>query len=311
MTGSTPRRLPTWLKRNLPRGSAIHFTAELIKDLELATVCEHARCPNRMECYARKTATFMILGAVCTRRCGFCSVTTGRPKPVDVDEPRRVAEAARRLGLAHVVITSVARDDLPDGGAEHFARTVAAVRAVTKATVEVLPPDFVGNAAAIDRLLDAGPEIYNHNTETVPRLYREVRGRKADYRWTLEVFRRVRKRSPATRAKTGLMLGLGETDGELLDTLADLVDAGCQMLTLGQYLQPAPDRLPVKRYVHPEQFDRLGQAASQIGFEHVASGPFVRSSYRAGEMACQARQADRGGNPPEHSGPKQERSGPA
>jgi lipoic acid synthetase len=190
-----------------------------------------------------------------------------------------------------VVITSVTRDDLPDGGAEHFARTVLAVRRLTGATLEVLPPDFVGNPAAIDRLLDAAPEVYNHNTETVPRLYRDVRGRKADYRWTLEIFRRLRRRSPATHTKTGLMVGLGETDGELLDTLADLVDAGCEMLTLGQYLQPAPDRLPVARYLRPEQFEQLGRAARRLGFQQVASGPFVRSSYHAGQMARKAREA--------------------
>jgi lipoic acid synthetase len=291
MAESSGQHLPRWLKRDVPKGNANHFTAKLIKELQLETVCEHARCPNRMECYARKTATFMILGDVCTRRCGFCHVATGKPKPVDPEEPWRVAEAARRLGLRHVVITSVTRDDLPDGGAEHFARTVAAVRQLTGATLEVLPPDFLGNAAAIDRLLDAAAEVYNHNTETVPRLYRRVRGRKADYRWTLEIFRRVRRRSPATHPKTGLMLGLGETEEELLDTLADLVEAGCEMLTLGQYLQPAPDRLKVKRYLRPEQFDQLGRAARRIGFRQVASAPFVRSSYHAREMAGEARQA--------------------
>ena len=293
MADSTGPHLPRWLKRNVPKGNANHFTAKLIRELHLETVCEHARCPNRMECYARKTATFMILGDVCTRRCGFCHVATGKPAPVDPDEPRRVAEAAGRLGLRHVVITSVTRDDLPDGGAGHFAGTVAAVRENTGATVEVLPPDFVGNPAAIDRLLDAAAEVYNHNAETVPRLYRQVRGRKANYRWTLEIFRRVRKRSPATRTKTGLMLGLGETDEELLDTLADLVDAGCQMLTLGQYLKPAPDRLEVKRYLRPDQFDQLGRAARRIGFGQVASGPFVRSSYHARQMAEEARGVDK------------------
>jgi lipoic acid synthetase len=308
-TGSARRGLPAWLKRNVPLQNANHFTAKLIEELHLATVCEHARCPNRMECYACKTATFMILGEVCTRRCGFCRVSTGKPRPVDPDEPGRVAEAARRLGLRHVVVTSVTRDDLRDGGAEHFARTVAAVRQLTGATLEVLPPDFAGNTAAIELLLDAAPDVYNHNTETVPRLYREVRGRKADYRWTLEIFRRVRRRSPATRAKTGLMLGLGETDGELLDTLADLVDAGCQMLTLGQYLQPAPDRLPVKRYVRPEQFDRWGRAAGQIGFEQVASAPFVRSSYRARDMACRAGESDRGESQAQHGGDRTETPG--
>jgi len=288
MARSVPRDLPRWLKRNVPKGNAKHFTAGLVEELGLETVCDHARCPNRMECYARKTATFLILGDVCTRRCGFCHVAKGRPRPVDPSEPERVAEAARRLGLRHVVITSVTRDDLPDGGAEHFSRTVLAVREATGATVEVLPSDFGGNRAVVDRLVEAAPEIYNHNTETVPRLYRKVRGRKASYRWTLEMLRRVRSRSRATKTKTGLMLGLGETDQELLDAMADLLDAGCEMLTLGQYLQPSPDLLPVERYLHPDEFEALGRTARALGFKHVASGPFVRSSYHAREMAERA-----------------------
>ena len=277
-------RLPSWLKRNVPKGNANHFTANLINQLRLETVCDHARCPNRMECYAHKTATFMILGDVCTRRCGFCHVSTGKPAAVDPDEPRRVAEAARRLGLRHVVITAVSRDDLPDGGAEHFCRTVAAVRQATSATVEVLPSDLAGNLAAVDRLVDAAAEVYNHNTETVPRLFSKVRSRKSNYRRTLEIFRRIKKRSPAMKTKSGLMLGLGETEEELLDTLADLLDAGCRMLTLGQYLQPSQNQLPVERYVSPEEFDRLGHAARRMGFAQVAAGPFVRSSYHAREM---------------------------
>ena len=280
-----PKSLPRWLKRNVPRGNAGHFTARLIDELGLQTVCRHARCPNRMECYAEKTATFMILGDICTRNCGFCSVRNGRPRPVDADEPQRVADAARRLGLRHVVVTCVARDDLPDGGAGHFCRTISAVREACEATVEVLPSDFAGNTAAVDRLIEAAPDVYNHNTETVPRLFAQVRGRKADYRWTLETFRRIGRQNPAIRLKTGLMLGLGETPGELLDTLADLSDAGCRMLTLGQYLRPSPAQLPVVRYLRPEEFDELGRAARLLGFEQVASGPLVRSSYHAREMA--------------------------
>jgi lipoic acid synthetase len=276
--------LPRWLKRNVPKGDANHFTSRLVGELHLATVCEHAKCPNRMECYAQKTATFMILGDVCTRRCGFCAVAKGKTRPVEPDEPQRVAEAAARLGLAHVVITAVTRDDLPDGGAEHFCRTVAAVRAATGATIEVLPSDFDGNAAAVDLLVDAAPEVYNHNTETVPRLYRAVRGRKSVYRWTLAMFRQIKRRNPALRTKSGLMLGLGETHEELLDTLADLREAGCEMLTLGQYLQPGPEQTPVVRYVAPEEFAALGEAARRMGFSEVASGPFVRSSYHAREM---------------------------
>jgi lipoic acid synthetase len=281
---TVPKNLPRWLKRNVPKGRTLQFTAGLIGELRLATVCDHARCPNRMECYAHKTATFMILGDVCTRRCGFCSVAKGKTRPVDPGEPQRVAEAVARLGLRHVVITTVTRDDLADGGAEHFCRTVQAVRAATSATVEVLPSDFAGSRAAVDRLVAAAPEVYNHNTETVPRLYRAVRGRKADYRWTLEIFRRVKGQNPSIRTKSGLMLGLGETHEELFDTLADLLDAGCQTLTLGQYLQPAADCLPVVRYVPPDEFDALGRAARQMGFRHVSSGPFVRSSYHAWEM---------------------------
>ena len=278
-------RLPRWLKRNVPKGNANHFTARLVADMRLETVCDHARCPNRMECYARKTATFMILGEVCTRGCGFCSVATGRPKPPDADEPRRVAEAARQLGLEYVVVTAVTRDDLADGGAEHFAQTVAAVREVTGAEVEVLPSDFGGNVEAVARVVDARPAVYNHNTETVPRLYRKVRGPKSDYRWTLDMFRAIKAGDPSMKTKTGLMLGLGETEEELLDTLADLVEAGCEMLTLGQYLQPSADRLPVERYYTPDEFRRLGEAARRLGFAQVASGPLVRSSYHAKEMA--------------------------
>ena len=237
-----------------------------------------------MECYAEKTATFMILGDICTRGCRFCSVKKGKPRPIDSDEPRRVAEAAKTLGLKHVVVTCVTRDDLPDGGAEHFVRTIDAIRQATTATVEVLPSDFGGNAAAVDRLIEAAPEVYNHNTETVPRLFAEVRGRKADFRWTLEMFRRIKRKDPAIQLKTGLMLGLGESVEELFDTLADLLDAGCRMLTLGQYLQPSPAQLPVARYVPPDEFDEIGNAARQMGFTQVASGPFVRSSYHAGKM---------------------------
>jgi len=272
------------LKRNVPKGDANHFTAKLIGRLGLQTVCEHARCPNRMECYAEKTATFMILGDVCTRGCRFCSVKKGKPNPIDSGEPRRVAEAAKTLGLKHVVVTCVTRDDLPDGGAEHFVRTIADIRRATTATVEVLPSDFGGNAAAVDRLIESAPEVYNHNTETVPRLFAEVRGRKADYSWTLDMFRRIGRKNPNIQLKTGLMLGLGETVEELFDTLADLLDAGCRMLTLGQYLQPSPAQLPVVRYLPPDEFDEIGNAARQMGFTQVASGPFVRSSYHAGKM---------------------------
>jgi lipoic acid synthetase len=280
-----PRRLPTWLKRNLPAGNGNHFTARLLDELRLETVCEEAKCPNRMECWSQSTATFMILGKVCTRPCGFCSVAKGRTEALEADEPERVAEASARLGLRHVVITSVTRDDLPDGGADHFRRTVLAVRQRTGAAVEVLTPDFITCRQAVDAIVAAAPEVFNHNTETVPRLYRQVRGRKSDYRWTLGLLRRVKQLNPAIKTKSGLMLGLGETRDELLDTLCDLRDAGCDLLTLGQYLQPTPQHLPVTRYVPPAEFDELGQLARRLGFQQVASGPFVRSSYHAREMA--------------------------
>lgn len=278
-------RLPRWLKRNVPKGNANHFTATLLDELRLETVCEEAKCPNRMECWSQKTATFMILGNVCTRPCGFCSVNKGKTLALEADEPDRLAEAAMRLGLKHVVITSVTRDDLHDGGAEHFYRSVLAVRARTGATVEVLTPDFIGKTGALERVVQAAPEVFNHNTETVPRLYREVRGRKSVYAWTLELLRRVKALNPDIKTKSGLMLGLGETRDELLETLADLRDAGCDFLTLGQYLQPGLGYLPVDRYVPPAEFDELGAMARQIGFKKVASGPFVRSSYHAREMA--------------------------
>ena len=283
--GRSWQRLPKWLKRKVPKGNANHFTASLLEDLRLETVCDNAKCPNRMECYSQKTATFMVLGNVCTRPCGFCAVDKGKTQQVETDEPERLAEAAARLGLAHVVITSVTRDDLPDGGAEHFYRCVLAVRERTGAAVEVLTPDFAENYASVERVVAAAPEVFNHNTETVPRLYREVRGRKSEYRWTLELLRHIKRCNSAIKSKSGLMLGLGETHEELFDTLADLLDAGVEMLTLGQYLQPSPEHLPVVRYVPPEEFTWLGEAAQAMGFDKVASGPFVRSSYHARDLA--------------------------
>lgn len=281
-----PRRLPPWLKRELPKGNANHFTSNLLDELKLETVCENARCPNRMECYAAKTATFMILGNVCTRPCGFCAVARGKPPALpEADEPQRVAEAAHRMGLKHVVITSVTRDDLPDGGAEHYYQCVVAVREKTGASVEVLTPDFVQTKLALDRVIEAKPEVFNHNTETVPRLYRRVRGPKSDYRWTLDLLKRVKEIHPEIKTKSGLMLGLGETHEEIFEVLADLRDVDCDFLTLGQYLQPGEGYLPVVRYIPPAEFDELGAAAEKLGFTKVASGPFVRSSYHARDMA--------------------------
>ena len=279
------RRLPPWLRRQVPKGNANHFTADLLDELNLETVCDNAKCPNRMECYSQKTATFMVLGSVCTRACGFCAVSRGAPPPPQDDEPQRLAEAAVRLALKHVVITSVTRDDLPDGGAQHFHDCILAVRSRSDAAIEVLTPDFVHCKPALDKVIEAAPEVFNHNTETVPRLYARVRGPRSEYRWTLDLLRRVKQLNPSIKTKSGLMLGMGETRGELLDTLADLLDVGCDFLTLGQYLQPAVDRLlPVVRYVPPEEFADLGRVATNMGFRNVASGPFVRSSYHAREM---------------------------
>lgn len=278
------RRLPPWLRRNLEPGGGHGETAHLVAELNLETVCSSAKCPNRLECWSQRTATFMILGNVCTRPCGFCSVPKGKTEELELDEPERVAEAARRLGLQHVVITSVTRDDLPDGGADHFRRTVEAVRAATGAVVEVLVPDFIGKDGALERLMAARPDVFNHNTETVPRLYRTVRGRKSVYAWTLQLLADAKKILPSVKTKSGLMLGLGETRDELLDVCADLLDHGVDFLTLGQYLQPTLDSLPVERYVPPEEFDEIGHLARSMGFKQVASGPFVRSSYHAREM---------------------------
>ncbi len=279
------KRLPPWLKRELPKGNFGNFTAGLLDELKLETVCDNAKCPNRMECYSQKTATFMILGNVCTRPCGFCAVSRGKPERLEDDEPARVAEAAARLGLKHVVITSVTRDDLPDGGADHFYKTILAVRERTGATIEVLTPDFVMHKSALEKVVEAQPEVFNHNMETVPRLYKRVRGPKSDYRWTLDLLARIKELNPNIKTKSGLMLGLGESREELLDCLADLRSVDCDFLTLGQYLQPGPRYLPVVRYVPPAEFDELGQVAKQLGFSKVASGPFVRSSYHAREMA--------------------------
>ena len=284
-TTTVKRRLPSWLKRPMPQ-PGMAYTSGVISDLRLETVCESAKCPNRTECWSKQTATFMILGNVCTRPCGFCSVPKGKTEALEIDEPERVAEAAERLGLRYVVITSVTRDDLKDGGAEHFYRCVLAVRERTGAKVEVLTPDFLGNKEAIRRVIESRPDVFHHNTETVPRLYHRVR-RNAEYQRTLELLKQVKDEAPDMLTKSGLMLGLGETLDELLEVFSDLRGVGCDMLTLGQYLQPTPEHLPVERYVPPEEFDEIGELAKKLGFGMVASGPFVRSSYHAGEMAAE------------------------
>jgi lipoic acid synthetase len=278
---------PPWIKVRLPSNPIFFSTKALISDLRLHTVCESAQCPNRWECWSQGTATMMIAGERCTRACGFCAVTTAKPFALEEDEPQRVAEAVRRLKLKHVVITAVARDDLKDGGAEHFARTIRAIREMDPSIViEVLVPDFRAQDWCIQLVLDAAPEIFNHNMETVERLTPVVRSR-AKYRTSLQVLRRTKELSSRGRGivtKSGVMLGLGETEPELFQTMDDLLEVGCQVLTLGQYLRPTPSHLPVVSYVTPEQFDLYGDIARRKGFAHVASGPLVRSSYHAADF---------------------------
>jgi lipoic acid synthetase len=248
----------------------------------LHTVCEEARCPNRSECFSRGTATFLINGRVCTRNCSYCSIAHGRPSAVDPDESKQLIEAVVEMGLEHVVITAVDRDDLPDGGAGGFEECVRRLRELDEPpTVEVLTPDFRGDMTCVDRIIDAGPDVYNHKVETVPRLYREVR-RSGDYAWAMEVLRRVADRDSSMLVKSGMMVGLGETHDEVLEVLSDLRGAGCQMVTIGQYLRPTPKQVEVARYWTPEEFAELEAAGTALGLE-VFAGPFVRSSYRAEE----------------------------
>ena len=280
---SIARLHPDWIKVRAPHGEAFFETKRLVKELRLHTVCEEAHCPNIGECWGHKTATFMLLGDVCTRNCGFCAVTHGRPAAVDPHEPQRVAAGVVRLGLRHVVVTSVDRDDLADGGAGHFARTASAIKAcVPDCTVEVLVPDFRPNPAAVDAVVDAPIDILNHNTETVPRLYKRVRPG-ASYERSLDLLRRAKDRRRGLLTKTGLMLGLGEQHTELLGVLADIAAVGCDIVTLGQYLRPSAAHLPVDRYVPPEEFAELRDRALRLGFRHVEAGPLVRSSYHAWE----------------------------
>lgn len=280
------RRLPDWLHKPLATTEAFAYVEAAIKGLKLHTVCESARCPNRVDCWSRGTATFMICGNRCTRSCRFCAVEHGQPQPLDPNEPARIAEAVRRMQLRHVVVTSVTRDDLPDGGAEHFNNVIRAVRAINpNISLEVLTPDFAGSDAAIDTVLRAAPDIFNHNIETVRRLTPSVRA-KASYERSLAVLKRAKTHGPPTMfVKSGLMLGLGETDAEIMETLQDLRAAGCDIVTLGQYLQPTQLHLPVHRFVHPDEFAKYAEFAQRLGFIHVASGPFVRSSYHAEDFS--------------------------
>jgi len=278
---------PSWIKVRLPSNPVFFSTKALISDLRLHTVCESAQCPNRWECWSQGTATFMIAGDRCTRACGFCAVTTAKPFALEDDEPQRVAEAVIRMKLKHVVITAVARDDLKDGGANHFARVIAAIQKMDSSIIiEVLVPDFHADDSCIQTVLDAGPDIYNHNMETVERLTPVVRSR-AKYRTSLQVLRRAKELSSRGRGivtKSGIMLGLGETEPEIFQTMDDLREVGCQVLTMGQYLRPTPNHLPVVEFVTPQQFDLYGEIARKKAFEHVASGPLVRSSYHAADF---------------------------
>jgi lipoic acid synthetase len=280
-------RLPQWLRTRLPTSDSFAQTRALLDELRLHTVCQSAMCPNHWECWSKGTATFMIGGDRCTRACGFCAISTAKPLPLDPDEPARVAEATRRMRLKHVVITAVARDDLPDGGAEHFRRTIEAVRALNPGiAIEVLTPDFNDHDAALDTVLTARPQVFNHNLETVRRLTPSVRHR-ATYDRSLSVLRKAKARGASSlRTKSGLMLGLGERPDEVLVALRDLRAVGCDLLTLGQYLQPTRDHLPVVEFVTPEQFEAYGVTARELGFVHVASGPKVRSSYHADEASA-------------------------
>ena len=283
---NTPVRLrkPDWLKQRLPSGPEFEKIRGMIHKDRLHTVCQEAGCPNIWECFSHHTATFLIMGSRCTRNCRFCAVTEGPLEPPDPEEPARVAKAARKMGLKYVVVTSVTRDDLPDGGAGIFAETIEKIRQeIPDVCVEVLIPDFQGSKGALETVLNAYPDVLNHNIETVPRLYPEVRPQ-ADYRRSLDLVQYAHEYDPALLTKSGIMLGLGEYQAEISLTLEDMLKAGCRMLTLGQYLQPSKDHLPVKRYIPPEEFDEWRKTALQMGFAEVASGPFVRSSYHAREL---------------------------
>jgi lipoic acid synthetase len=279
VAGPAPARRPDWLKVKLPTGDTYQWLKEMMRSKDLHTVCEEARCPNMAECWASGTATFMILGDTCTRSCGFCAVKTGRPGTIDLEEPGRVAEAIRLMGVKHAVITSVNRDELHDGGAGVFAETIHQTRRQNpNVRVEVLIPDFKGKLNMLQLIIDAKPDILNHNTETVPSLYRRVRPQ-GRYEWTLSVLGEAKRQGMTT--KTGIMLGLGEPREELVQTMRDLVAVGVDILTLGQYLQPTKEHLPVDRFVPPAEFDELRDIGLALGFRYVESGPLVRSSYHA------------------------------
>jgi len=280
-------RLPEWLRRSVLNTDENRFVRSILKKERLNSICESGRCPNKGECFAGGTATFLLMGSLCTRTCKFCSVNKGMPEPLELDEPERVTGAARRMGLRHVVLTSVNRDDLKDQGAGHFARTIWSLKnAIPQIAVEVLTPDFQGRTDCIATVLDAEPKVYNHNIETVPRLYRKVRpGSKYDR--SLAVLQTAKKLNPAIPTKSGLMLGLGETEDEVKAVLHDLRKIDCDFLTLGQYMRPSMRQVPVDKYLTPQEFDEIAKFARSLGFRMVHSGPLVRSSYHAEELALQ------------------------
>jgi len=283
--GAQAPKRPEWLKVRVPGGRNYTEIKTIMRDLSLNTVCEEARCPNIAECWSHRTATFMILGDTCTRACGFCAVKTGRPETLDLLEPDRVGRAVAQMGLKHVVVTSVNRDDQPDGGATVFAATIRKIRQyVPDCTVEILTPDFEGVRSSLETVLRAEPTVFNHNIETVERLTKLVR-RRARYRRSLEVLRVAKDIAPGLRTKSGIMVGLGETREEITQTLRDLRDSDVDILTIGQYLRPTPQHLDVVRYYHPDEFADLKREGLELGFKHVESGPLVRSSYHAHEHA--------------------------
>lgn len=284
---STPKRKPAWIRAQSQGHPEVQRIKKMLREYELHTVCEEAACPNLGECFAHGTATFLIMGNICTRRCPFCDVAHGRPDPLDDNEPHHLAQTIAAMQLNHVVVTSVDRDDLRDGGAEHFTRCISEIRRQSPATrIEVLVPDFRGRMdRALEILANEPPDIFNHNLESIPRLYKAVRPG-SDYQWSLDLIRNFQQQHPDIPTKSGLMLGLGETLEEVQQVMQDLRDHGCRMLTLGQYLQPSRHHLPVDRFVTPAEFDELGRIGHEMGFEHVASGPMVRSSYHADRQAA-------------------------
>jgi len=288
MAGSISK-FPPWLTKRLGQPGKAEGVLSVLRREHLETVCGNARCPNQMECYAAGTATFMILGNICTRNCRFCAVASGAPQPPQGDEPLRVARAVRTLGLSHAVVTSVTRDDLPDQGSRHFAQTIARIREISpNTTVEVLTPDFGGRRELIASVVEAQPDVFNHNVETVPRLYGTVRPQ-ADYARSLSVLAAARDSDDGIVVKSGIMVGLGETRSEIVEVMQDLLTSGCSILTMGQYLSPSREHLPVARFVPPDVFAWYGEKATTLGFKAVSADPFVRSSYKAGELLTKAR----------------------